>query len=244
MEIEKILKNIGLTEKEAGSYLALLEFGSATVEVIAKKAQIKRPTTYHVMESLEDKGLVSKIPRSKKVLYSAESPEKIIGNLNRKAEQVKRYLPDLFARYNLPQDKPQVQMFTGKEGVRQIYQEIMGSGEASFFSSISRISKLYPDLLEEFVRQVEENKIKFRDLFQATDEDIEFAKRIKAGSNYQIRFIPAGMVLPSDTGIYGDKVVFFSFQPYLFAVVITSKDVAKSLRTIYDITWNVSENIT
>ena len=40
--LEKILKNIGLNEKEAKIYLALLELGKSKVPEIAKKAELKR----------------------------------------------------------------------------------------------------------------------------------------------------------------------------------------------------------
>lgn len=238
MEIEKTLENIGLSEKETKIYLALLELGAATVEALAKKTEIKRPTAYHIVGSLEEKGLVSEGPRSKKSLYIAASPEKIVSNLTQKAELVKRYLPQLMAMHNAQPDKPQVQMYSGREGIRQIYQEIMDAGEASFFSSVTRISKLYPELLEEFIKRVEENKIKFRDLFEQTQEDVDFTRSIKKVSNYEARLIPKGMKLPSDTGIYKDKLVFFSFQPTLTAIVVKNKEIAESLRTIYDLAWS------
>lgn len=81
MEIVDVLKTAGLDEKEAQVYLGLLELGTASVQLIASKAGLKRPTTYLILDSLQAKGMVSIIPRAKKALYTAESPEKIIGDL-------------------------------------------------------------------------------------------------------------------------------------------------------------------
>ena len=53
------LKVLGLSEKEARVYLAMLDLKKAGVLAIAKRAGIKRPTAYHVLESLKAKKLVS-----------------------------------------------------------------------------------------------------------------------------------------------------------------------------------------
>src|SRR3954470_21610564 len=111
MEILDTLKQAGLNEKQAAVYIALLELGTATVHPIASKAQVKRPTTYLILEELQAKGLVSVVPRVKKVLYTAENPEKIISDLGRKQELMKRFMPQLLALYNAKVDKPQVLLF-------------------------------------------------------------------------------------------------------------------------------------
>src|ERR1035438_9680580 len=105
MEISEVLNQIGLNVKEASVYLALLELGTATVHPIASKANIKRPTTYLILEDLQRKGMVSVIPREKKVMYTAESPEKLITDLNKKQELVKQFMPNMLALYNAKKDR-------------------------------------------------------------------------------------------------------------------------------------------
>ncbi|KKR30424.1 MAG: Transcriptional regulator, TrmB, partial [Parcubacteria group bacterium GW2011_GWC1_39_8] len=74
---EKYLKDIGLSDKEAAVYLALLSFDKALVSDISEKAKIKRPTTYVILETLAKKGLVSESNIGKKTFYIAEPPEKL-----------------------------------------------------------------------------------------------------------------------------------------------------------------------
>jgi len=57
-KIESLI-NLGLSKKEAKIYLALFTLKKASVWHISKKAKIKRPTAYQVLESLESKGLIS-----------------------------------------------------------------------------------------------------------------------------------------------------------------------------------------
>ena len=45
MTLDKELQKIGLSEKEAKVYLAALELGQASVQNIARKAEVNRATT-------------------------------------------------------------------------------------------------------------------------------------------------------------------------------------------------------
>src|SRR6185436_13239489 len=135
MEIPEILEKVGLNQKEAMVYMALLELGTSSVEGIAKKAGTKRPTTYLILDDLQRKGLATLIPRAKKVLYMPESPDKIIADLSRKQELIKRFMPNLLAVYNEPKNKPQVLLFEGKEAIKDLYDKILRAKEVIFFGT-------------------------------------------------------------------------------------------------------------
>jgi sugar-specific transcriptional regulator TrmB len=241
MEISNVLQKIGLHEKEASVYLALLELGTASVQGIAQKAGIKRPTTYLILDDLQARGLVSEIPQSKKVLYKAESPEFLSGEMRRKDELLKRFLPEMMALYNVQKDKPRVQLFPGREGVRQIYQKTFEAGEVWLFGTTRDMGTLYLDELQKFVGRSKQKIVKVRDLLARSVQDIAYSKEASNGDNYQIRFLPSDMDFPSDAAIFGDNVVFFSFRPQIFAVMITSREVAHSMRSLYALAWHGAE---
>ena len=75
--LEKYLQEIGLSEKEAQMYLALLQVDSESIQELAKRTGINRTTVYPVLETLKKKGLVSEIQIGKKTYYSAASPERL-----------------------------------------------------------------------------------------------------------------------------------------------------------------------
>src|SRR5262245_42395848 len=139
MENIEILERIGLNQKEASVYMALLELGTASVNPIANKARIKRPTTYLVLDQLQQKGIVSVVPRAKKALYTAESPDKLISDLQKKEELLKRSMPSLLAMYNARKEKPQVQLFEGLEGVKLVYDKILEAGSVWFFGTAAEV---------------------------------------------------------------------------------------------------------
>jgi predicted DNA-binding transcriptional regulator len=96
-DIADSLQKIGLSDKEAKIYLALLKFGEASVSDIAEEGGIKRPTAYLILDELRKKGLVIKIPYAKKIMFKAKTPddlyEQSISNIN----QFEKVLPRLRA---------------------------------------------------------------------------------------------------------------------------------------------------
>ena len=57
--LTKKLEEIGLNEKEAKVYIAVLELGEGSASEIAKKSEVNRATTYFTLENLMKIGLVS-----------------------------------------------------------------------------------------------------------------------------------------------------------------------------------------
>ncbi|MBI4053715.1 MAG: helix-turn-helix domain-containing protein [Candidatus Doudnabacteria bacterium] len=241
MESGEVLKTVGLSQKEASVYLALMELGAASVDAVAKKAGTKRPTTYLVLDDLQRRGLVSLVPGRKKSLYQAESPETIVSDLYKKQELVKRFLPEFLALYNVKKEKPKVQLFEGKEGVRQVYQKIFEAGEVWFFGTVQELMKIYPEGLQAFVAATRDQKLHVRDFLTRSDEDLKYARTAQRGPNYDLRFLPEGFAFPSDSAIFANSVVFFSFHPQVFAVMISSGEIAGSLRALYELAWRSAE---
>lgn len=242
MEITDVLKKIGLSNKEAQVYLALLELGLSSVDAIAKKAGTKRPTTYLVLDDLQSRGLVSLVPRERKALYVAESPEQIGSEIARKQELLTRFLPELLAIYNTRKDKPQVQLFEGREGVTQVYNKVFSSPEIWFFATIRQVFAMFPEMEAMLKQKLIKREIKVREILTRTPEDIKYLQSLPAVDNYRGRL--ASKDTPeflTDNAFFGDSVAFFSFSPKIFAVIITSVPIVKSLRALYELAWQAAE---
>jgi len=59
MQLQKALEQFGLNKKQAKVYLAVLELGSATVNIISNKSGIARSSCYDILNSLIKKGIAS-----------------------------------------------------------------------------------------------------------------------------------------------------------------------------------------
>src|ERR1041385_3599766 len=125
------LGKLGLSDKEALVYLASLELGPSPVQIISRKAEVNRATTYVMIEALLQKGLMSTFEKGKKVMYTAEKPERLHrivhterAAVDEKEQVVKRLLPELEALSNAAGERPKVSFYEGIEGLEAMRETI------------------------------------------------------------------------------------------------------------------------
>lgn len=243
MEISEILQRTGLNEKETKVYLALLELGNATGYSVAQKAELKHPITYVILDSLQKQGLITQVPHGNKIIFTPESPEKLLSEANKKSELLKRGMPEMLAIYNTKTEKPQVRLYYGKNGVKEIYQKVFQAQEAYFFGTTTETIKIYPDSIKDFAEAFRKTNLQVKDIITKSSQDIKFASLFKNESRYQIRFMKPEMKAFSDFAVFDDNVAFFSFRPEIFALLVTSKGISSLLRNIYEMAWASAETL-
>ena len=159
--LEEKLINYGLSPKEARVYLTLLEIGTSLVTDVAKKANIKRSTSYVILESLSKNGLVSITERKNIRLYTPAPPERIILNLENHAKKyvelvgsAKLILPELKSIYSGSGPKPKIQFFEGTEGIKTAYEDTLTSKETiRAYASIENMHSTLPDYFPEYYKR-------------------------------------------------------------------------------------------
>ncbi|NQU99458.1 MAG: hypothetical protein HQ538_01860 [Parcubacteria group bacterium] len=241
MELYQQLKQLGLEEKQARVYLASLELGPDTVLNIAYKSDIKRPTTYVILEELIKKGLIAITPKKKTTLYTAENPKKILTQIKQREKIFKKISPLLQALNNQKASKPKVMFYEGKEGVRRAYDDIYKVKEIWFFASIKKIQNELNDVLEKFDKTIASKQIK--SLICNQPEDIEYSKKMIKLKNYETKILPKKYKSFSiDCAIYENKIAIFSyFKKELMAIVIENQGIADSFKTIHQLAWESAE---
>jgi len=236
------LKEIGLSENEAKAYLALLELGESSIAQIAKKAGIKRPTTYLIIEDLKEKRLVGATKKGKKTLFLAEDPRKIVELLEERREKINRIMPQLLSITNFIDKKPQIRFFEGKEGIKDVYRDTLNypDQEMLAFFSDSYAKFLDEDFVQNFyIPKRVEKKIWARTILP----DQEIIRKFVANDVAQLRktkIVPNGMYnINIEINIYGKrKVGIVSFEEQ-FALVIESQKIHESLRNIFNLVWDL-----
>src|SRR4030042_577345 len=237
MEIKQKLEEIGLTGKKADVYLAILQLGKATVVQIAKKAQIKRPTTYDILEDLIAKNLISQSFAGKKRYFVAEPPDALKSLLKKQEEKVDQLMPELTSLFNITPHKPKIRYFEGKEGIIQVFEELLNNHEKKqfYFGSIKAMTDVVGhEYLDEWVKRRIKAKIK------------SYAIRLRAKelpmagwgtSKKQIRelkFFP--LEIKEDITniiIFDYKVAIYSGLAEGYGVIIESQELATTLKYIW-----------
>ena len=230
------LEKIGLNEKETAIYLAALELGQDSISHIAKKAGIKRPTAYCILEELQKRGLVSTATKGKRTLWGAEEPAKLHGIIAEKSRALNAILPYLEAINNRRAEKPRVRFFEGREGIQRIYEEGFKSKEMRFWGSIDVVKKNIPDVLTWFEHISRTERPKTYDLLTDTPEDRAYAKRV-ARPGYEIRFFPKDLPVAVDSMLFENKISICAFAPEPHGLIIESESMATSFRSLWELAW-------
>ena len=118
MDINEALRAFGLSDKEIRIYLAALELGTAKANQIAEKSFSERTYTYQILRELQVKGLVSTIIKSGIKYFEVASPDNILSLLKEKEEKINLVLPQLNAMYKIYNQKPKIQVFEGRQGIK------------------------------------------------------------------------------------------------------------------------------
>lgn len=242
MTIHDSLEEFGLNHKETKVYLALLEMGASKVNEIAEKADIMRETTYGVLKSLTEKGLVSYAIKSGIKHYSCADPEKLVQILQDKQRKVEEILPELKKFKNFSYKKPKVEFYEGSEGLKTVYREIIREPHKEIYSFLNL--KEFSGVLPFFVRNIsaerEKKKIKSFLLMDDSPQAKELQKRDKAEYR-ETKVLP--LVNDMKVGIYvfGKSIAFFSFsQKEPIAVVVENEDIAHAMELIFKHFWRES----
>lgn len=137
-KLELELRKLGLSEKEVKVYLAGLELGATSVQKIAEEADISRPTTYNVVEELEERDLFTEIEEDNKTHYVAQSPDHLMGVLETKKKELEekerefvRIISALKSRYLL-EDQGEIKTYKGDKGLEVIQEELSHTSEPEF----------------------------------------------------------------------------------------------------------------
>ena len=239
----KNLQKIGLSEKEAKIYLAILELGPSKIPDIAKKAKIKRTTVYVVVESLIQKGLVSYFKSKNTKKFVAEEPRKLSFILKERQDALKQIMPQLQALVkNLAEIRPEVRFYEGREGCLSILEQTLDKphSEVMYIGSVKDIYKIITREydFEHYIPARVKKDIKFKALV-FFDRDALLLKKTARERLREVKFLPEGYFFPSSMFIFQDKIALLSSIKELIGVVIQSPDLAKMEEQKFKLLCNV-----
>lgn len=235
-EITTILNEIGLPEREAQVYLALLELGESTVLPIAQKAGLKRTYCYDILEALGKKGLVSYTERNNRRRYSGQDPATLQRILQERLQRFSDVLPELRSIYNQAEYKPKVRFYEGKEALLGIYEQLASVKEYAAITSPTQLYATFGDYFTKLGKRVAEKKVLARELvtFAATLPD--YAEHFKKPLQ-EIRILPKGVSFRTDTLIFDNKLVLISYGQDIHAIVIESSPIVETQATLFNLIW-------
>lgn len=240
-----LLTQLGLNEKSASVYLALLELGSATVQEVAEKASVKRTSIYNFLEELTKLGLITQIQEKHKTILIAENPNILKQRAREKEKEAEMYVqnidqivPSLLNIYNLPGEKPKMKFYRGIEGIKKAYHDTLLAGETIY--AFSDYEKMMEAMTFEHMVGYANERTKREIKFYSIGPGGQWAKKAIALSKKQKRQMKINNQLKFDTeiNIYGNKVALISFRRPYAAAIIEDRAIAQTLKSIWQVMWD------
>ncbi len=239
--MENELKEFGLTDKEIKVYLACLKLGTALVQEIAKKAGTYRTYTYEILKSLKEKGLVSYVIKNRKQYFEVAQPEKLINILKEKESKIIKVLPDLKEIYQSSIEKPKVELYEGKEGLKTILDDIIRTKkEILVYGSTEKQLKILQFYFPNYIQRRIKVKIPTRVITEKNTRTIEMLKTEKKELR-ESRFI-SDLEFPTVTYVYGDKMAILSLEKEIIGLIIKSESISNTQKQIFEILWKIAKN--
>lgn len=240
-ELLNALRGIGFSEKAAKLYLAALELGEATVQALAKEANLKRTTIYYTLEELTRLGALLEIKWRGKTYYAPSPPSDLLKRARERMQEFENVAELLEIRKENAFKKPKLYFLHGSIGFKQIWDKIFASRAKEYRiitpgeNLLDFIKEKY--ILDEIIKRKKELNIASKQLIT----DSAYARRIIAKDTKENRisklFSPAYKLSFTEI-ICDDFIVFISpkFQDVL--LIIDNELFAKTRRSLFDALWN------
>ncbi|MBI3623368.1 helix-turn-helix domain-containing protein [Candidatus Pacearchaeota archaeon] len=238
---KKLLVDYGLREAEAEIYIACLRLGNSTVYKIAEKVRLPKSTVYDTLKSLNEKGLVTFIIKSGVKYFEAVSPNKLVDILDEKKAKISDAIPKLKEIQEKVIDKPEVNVYYGKEGLKTILQDVLKiKKDFHIIGNFEEFEEYFDFYSSLFVKQRVKNKIICKLIEEKSKKNLQLKKNDKKEKRIT-KFLAGIQDLKSEIYVYGDKIALLTLmEEEPVGVVIKNKEMAKLMKFIFEKVWNMA----
>jgi DNA-binding MarR family transcriptional regulator len=248
-ELQKSLKELGLSGHEPAIYAALLRQSPAGAAVIARECGLSRSSVYTTLSALQAKGLVGTTHENEVKQFVAGGREALVELLRRDralAEERIQRAESLNLERLVNAQVPQIVHFEGQQGLKRIYLDMLRAAPAGSTVSILRDEFIwrpewafvFGDDWRERVRRLRVDKgLQTRLLVNRSPVERRHAAWYKAKKALERRYLKKPV---RDFGLYlaGQTAAILSLPSHnLIGLRIINSDVAANLGQVFDGLW-------
>ena len=259
LTLEKIkneLINFGLTKSQAKVFIYLGKYGSKTASEIAKALQLPRTETYHLVNSLQNIGLVvaelahptkySALEMKKAITTLVHQEQERIDNLANKEESLSEMWKEIpFFVVETDESKSEkMQLLHGTGPITNKIKEMISSSSEDFriYGSVSDLLRMYHSDVFEWIQSAPTN---LKLVVSPVNKKSEFLSQI---SSDKIRAIPSNA--ENKCFIVNDKKEVLIFMRnathpsrQTFAWWSDSETLVDMMDSFFDLSWEKGETL-
>ncbi len=247
LHIRQSLKSLGFSDSEIKILNILFHHKEFTAREISKESTIAFSSVQYYLSKLISKGLITCTPGEEEVFKVCSEQEFLNWideqkNTNQSVyDQAKLDIHAFLSDIHKSSWKPEVMYYEGKEGIVEIYEDMLQTAESTdknIYSWID-IEKTYEmvgaDYVPKYIKKRTEKCITSHDILPKNEMTLKHAQQ---NENREIKFAE-NFPIEGDIRIYGDKVAVITFdkkKPVGF--VFQGSVITKLFRTIFDNAWD------
>jgi HTH-type transcriptional regulator, sugar sensing transcriptional regulator len=234
------LSKLGLSPSEIKVYLHLLKEGSNYPNKISSEAKINRTNVYEALDRLVSKGIISFIVKNKLKWFEAKKPEALFTLIKEKEDQlsitkknISVEIKKLKKQINPLKNSLEANIFTGKKGLRTIFEDILETKKPiSLIAANLQFKELFGGYFELWHKIRIQNKISQRSIFPKS-----LKSKLKQRKLLKYKFVDDKFTNPTTTIIYGDNCLLIQWGKEPLAIRINDKEITKSHLNYFEMLW-------
>ncbi len=236
MEIENILRRIGLTGNEARVYIELLKGGSTSANNLAKKISFDRSLTYQILNNLIQKGLANHILKEKIHYFEASAPENLLNSIKEKERLAITIIPNLKSLEKIEKTEREVKIYEGKNGLRVLFTELLNEKNINIFGATGKSYEILKFEMPHLIKEVEEKGLRGKMISNLSFKNHPITK-IKG---IRVKYLEKERS-QATTIIYDDKVSIHLLKDKPLIIIIKNKDISDTYKNYFNLLWKIAK---
>ncbi len=235
-----ILQDLGLGEREAQVYEALLRLGECPIADLLQTLQIHPQLVYRAIDALTSQGLVIASHRRHRKYVRAEDPHVLERREVDRLATLRQALPDMLALQQGSKDAV-IRVEKGSEAVRKARARIIDLlPEKGSFVITGGSGEHFYRIMGEQLREIERKRIKkqiSRRVVSFESQREHFIQNDPYKDLTEYRYINLDYPTPASTLVYGKYVSLFIYTSDPIVITIESQEVADGYMAWFEALW-------
>lgn len=252
--LNELFARLGFTEKEFTVYLALAESGKSAATVLSKRTRIPRATLYAILESLTERGVITRENTSSTTLFRANGPESFTRMVQHQRDEVEersraaKQLGELLTPYmkETQYSIPKIQLYEGKPSIESMLYEYLPLWRESYGRVGNDTLWGYqdPTFVESYLRwhnHMWETRGPNERICLFSNREHLKEEVSRSIDRREVRALPAGIEFSSSIWIYGEYIVMgmTRSKPH-WCVQMKDAVFSANLRAIFQLLWQAT----
>ncbi|MFA6547800.1 MAG: helix-turn-helix domain-containing protein [Candidatus Magasanikbacteria bacterium] len=241
-QIIDLFQKMGLNEKEALVYFALLSSDASKISKISDFSGIKRTTVYPVLRELQKKGLVFQETCGFKNVFKAQSPEYLRSTTETLLNFFDKQLPELLDVTKHTDTSNNITYYQGLVGIKAIYNNLLTDTHLKDPHYIISDSQKFIDMDKNFAEQVAQKRARLNldlKIITVPSKTADHFKKFEKNFNNKIKFLPTNIKFDAGVIITKSQIAFITFQKPFGGTLIKNELVSSLMMNTFNIIWEL-----